>query len=293
MAYGLGLDLNAWQISAFSGGAMRTSGRGGDRQQYALTSAEDDSDFWAFAHEAVGLFTPLPDEEGARRVHLAGCLPQGSLLKGIDHVGGRRAVAGNAWFDLLDGDGATMGSYFVNEVTVIGVKPSTRGAGLVDLTVTLWCENALDGAEQVWNLIRAGHLNRTGMWHELAPEDRHAWLSVALHSGEYQRQGKPDAPAGEVFTLDGRHITDRDTFYCAIGEAVNGPGGYFGWNLDALNDCLTGGWGATTPFTLHWESSTETRARLAEHVPAADREVALFDLLLEIFREQGVHVILR
>ncbi|MFE2532064.1 barstar family protein [Streptomyces sp. NPDC059371] len=27
------------------------------------------------------------------------------------------------------------------------------------------------------------------------------------------------------------------------------PGGYFGWNLDALDDCLIGGWGASTPFT--------------------------------------------
>ncbi|MER7497994.1 hypothetical protein ABT033_36060 [Streptomyces pharetrae] len=58
-------------------------------------------------------------------------------------------AAGNVWFELLDGDGATVGSYFVNEVNVIDVKPSARGAGLVDLTVTLWCENALAGAAQV------------------------------------------------------------------------------------------------------------------------------------------------
>ncbi|MFH9066817.1 barstar family protein [Streptomyces coeruleorubidus] len=272
---------------------MRTSGLGGEGQKYALTSDEDDSDFWGFAHEAEGLFTPLPDEEGARRVHLGGCLPQGGLLRCVDHVGSRRAVAGNAWFELLDGDGAAMGSYFVNEVTVIDVKPSASGAGLVDLTVTLWCENALPGAERPWELIRTGRLNHTGMWHELAPKDRHAWLSVALWSREYQRQGKPDAPAGQVFTLDGRHVVDRDTFYCAIGEAINGPGGYFGWNLDALDDCLRGGWGATTPFTLYWDFSAEARTRLAERVPVGDRELVLFDLLLEIFEERGVSVILR
>ncbi|MFE6898788.1 barstar family protein [Streptomyces sp. NPDC057717] len=272
---------------------MRTSERGGEGQKYALTSDEDDSDFWGFAHEAEGFFTPLPDEEGARRVHLAGCLPQGGLLKCVDHVGSRRAVAGNAWFELLDGDGATMGSYFANEVTVIDVEPSARGAGLVDLTVSLWCENALAGAEKVWDLISMGHLNRTGMWHELATEDRRAWLSVALWSWEYHRQGRPDAPAGQVFTLDGRHIVYRDTFYCAIGEAMNGPGGYFGWNLDALDDCLCGGWGATTPFTLHWDSSAEARARLEQRVPSGDRDVPLFDLLLEIFEERGASVILR
>jgi RNAse (barnase) inhibitor barstar len=272
---------------------MRTSGRSSEGQEYALTSAEDDKDFWGFAHGAEGFFTPAPGGEGARRVHLEGCLPHGGLRKSVGHVGGRRAMAGNAWFGLLDGGGAAMGSYFVDEVTVIDVKPSARGVGLVDLTVTLWCENALPGAERVWNLLRSGHLNRTGMWHGLAREDRHAWLSVALWSREYQRRGKPDAPAGQVFTLDGRHIVDRDSFYCAIGEAINGPGGYFGWNLDALDDCLRGGWGATAPFTLHWDSSAEARTRLVERVPANDREVALFDLLLEIFEERGVSVLLR
>ncbi|MGM9383125.1 barstar family protein [Streptomyces antibioticus] len=95
-----------------------------------------------------------------------------------------------------------------------------------------------------------------------------------------------------MFTLDGRHITDEDSFYCAIGEAVNGPGGYFGWNLAALDDCLRGGWGATAPFTLRWDSSAKTRAQLAERLPVSDRETTVFDLILEILEKRGVSVIL-
>ncbi|MET8969672.1 barstar family protein [Streptomyces hydrogenans] len=186
-----------------------------------------------------------------------------------------------------------MGSYFVGEVTVVDVTPSVRGADLVDLTVTLWCENGLPGAERVWDLLRTGRLNRVGLWHGLAPADRRAWLSVALMSRGYRRQGQSDAPAGRVFTLDGRHIVDEDSFYCALGEAVDGPGGYFGWNLDALDDCLCGGWGATVPFTLHWDSSAVSRERLAEVVETADRDVPLFDLLLEILAERGARVVLR
>ncbi|MFE5012059.1 barstar family protein [Streptomyces sp. NPDC056696] len=72
-----------------------------------------------------------------------------------------------------------------------------------------------------------------------------------------------------MFTLDVRYIVDEDSFYCAIGEAINGPGGYFGWNLDALDDCLRGGWGATAPFTLHWGFSAQAKARLPERVPPA------------------------
>ncbi|WP_257581671.1 hypothetical protein [Streptomyces sp. TLI_146] len=92
----------------------------------ALASDEDESDFWGFAHGAEGFFTPVPGEDGARRVRLEGCLPQGGLLKSVGHIGRRRAMAGNAWLDLLNGDGAAMGSYFVGEVTVIGVTPSAQ-----------------------------------------------------------------------------------------------------------------------------------------------------------------------
>ncbi|QIY58776.1 hypothetical protein HEP86_35265 [Streptomyces sp. RPA4-5] len=123
---------------------MRTSGRGGAGQKYALASDEDDADFWGCAREAEGLFTPLPGEAGARRVRLAGCLPQGGLL-----------------------------------------------------------------------------------------------------------------------------------------------------NFDALDDCLRGGLGATPPFTLHWDSSAEASARLVERVPTGEGDVALFDLLKEVFEERGVSVMLR
>ncbi|GAA1163116.1 barstar family protein [Kitasatospora gansuensis] len=275
------------------GSAMRTAAQDSQGRKYALTSDEDDADFWGFAQEADGLFTPLPEDEGTRRVHLAGCFPQGGLLKSVDLVGTRGAMAGNAWFEMLGADGATMGSYFVGGVTVVDVQPSAYGAGLVDLTVTLSCENALPGAGGIWDLVRTGRMTRTGMWHELDSEGKRAWLSVALWSHQYRRQGKPDVAAGRMFTLNGRHIVDEDSFYCAMGEAVNGPGGYFGWNLDALDDCLTGRWGAAPPFTLRWESSDGARAWLTERVPTRDGEASLFDLIAEIFERRGVCVVLR
>ncbi|MEV7122057.1 barstar family protein [Kitasatospora griseola] len=275
------------------GNVTRTQRQGSQGQQYALTSDQDDSDFWGFAFEAEGFFAPLSKDEGARRVRLVGCRPQGGLLKSASHIGSRRALAGNAMLDLLDTGGASMGSYFVGEVTVVDAKPSTRGEGLVDLTVTLWCDNALAGADAVWDLIRKGRLSRAGLWHGLGPEDRRAWLSVALWSREYQRQGRPDRPSGQEFTLDGRHIVDRDSFYCTLGEAINGPGGYFGWNLDAVIDCLRGGWGATAPFTLLWNDSAEARRQLTERLSTEGGDVTLLDVLLSIFEEGDVRVVLR
>ncbi len=187
-----------------------------------------------------------------------------------------------------------MGSYFVNDVTATDAKPSRHGAGLLDITVSLWCDQILPGSEWVWEALRTGQLNRKGLWHSLDAEGRRAWLSVALWSRVYQRREHPDdARPGRVFTLDGRQIVDVDSFYCALGEAINGPGGYFGWNLDAVDDCLTSGWGAASPFTLEWQHSDIARSQLVHHHAVSDGAGTLFELLLEIFEGHDVEVRLR
>ncbi len=220
---------------------------------YALTG--EDGDLLGEVEEIVGLFDGPADRP--RQVELIGCAPQGVLRTAITRIGTDRAVAGDAELAFLDGSGETIGTYFVNDVTVESVRPG-GAPGLVDLTVLLSCGMALPGSDLPWQLVRTGRLDRLGLWHDLDRTGRRAWLSVAL-----TRQVSctaSDRPAGATYQLDGRYVTDEDAFYCAIGEAVNGPGGYFGWNLDALVDCLRGGFGAETPFTLDWSSFETARA---------------------------------
>ena len=45
-----------------------------------------------------------------------------------------------------------------------------------------------------------------------------------------------------VYFVDGRRIRSLEDLLSVVGEAVWGPGGYFGRNLDAFADCLTGGY---------------------------------------------------
>ncbi|UBU19107.1 barstar family protein [Nonomuraea gerenzanensis] len=107
---------------------------------------------------------------------------------------------------------------------------------------------------------------------------RHEWEGAALHhrrrtspgppAGTTHRGASPDRPAGTTYHLDGRFVTDIEGFHCAIGEAINGPGGYFGWNLAALGDCLRGRWGAEPPFRIVWHDSDVARRHL---VPGFDR----------------------
>lgn len=57
-----------------------------------------------------------------------------------------------------------------------------------------------------------------------------------------------------VFVIHGERVKSLEDFYQEIGEAVNGPGGYFGANLDALWDCLRGGFGTPEEggYTIRW-----------------------------------------
>ncbi|MFD7321572.1 barstar family protein [Streptomyces sp. NPDC059875] len=119
--------------------------------------------------------------------------------------------------------------------------------------------------------------------------------------------------------LDGKRIRTLEDFWRVMGEAVNGPGGYFGRGLDAFNDCLRGGYGTPDDgdFTVEWHdhaSSREAlghpetarqleirltrchpthRARVAEEIAEAraGRGPTVFDWLVEIFEDEAPGVL--
>ena len=64
--------------------------------------------------------------------------------------------------------------------------------------------------------------------------------------------------------IDGREVTSTEAFDRVVGEAVNGPGGYFGQNLDSFSDCLHGGIGTPDDgnFCFVWTHSGQSRAAL-------------------------------
>jgi RNAse (barnase) inhibitor barstar len=66
-----------------------------------------------------------------------------------------------------------------------------------------------------------------------------------------------------VYEVCGDRIASLEDFYREIGEAVNGPGGYFGRNLDAFNDCLAGGFGTPDEgYVIRWLDSERSRQML-------------------------------
>ena len=98
---------------------------------------------------------------------------------------------------------------------------------------------------------------------------------------------RPASGVPRIFRIDGRKVKSVKDFYREVGRSVNGPGGYFGKNLDALADCLRGGFG--TPengaYEFEWQHSELSR----RHLQNVQRgQGTFFDAVLEVFDDSGV-----
>ena len=99
-----------------------------------------------------------------------------------------------------------------------------------------------------------------GAWADLDVEYKHEWMHlVRLKMCAREKPFEPD-PEGTVYEMDGSLIVDKPSFHIALGEAINGPRGYFGGCWNATNDCLCGGFGAPTEFTVIWRDADVARS---------------------------------
>ncbi|MFL6073260.1 MAG: barstar family protein [Mycobacteriales bacterium] len=273
--------------------APRLAGAGG----YRLTGY--DGDPWGACRDLGGVFRerPRPLEHPTT---LRGCRPEpplraaiDALARGAGNPGGaprRRRI--DATIHSVADDGTATRTMSSLHASVAAARPSAYGADLLDVTLDAAPASPMPaGAREIWQLWRAGPPTGYGLWARYDRELRHQWAGAALC---HRRRDQPDRPAGSTYHLDGRHVTDIEGFYCALGEAVNGPGGYFGWNADAVHDCTRGGFGASWPFRLVWHDAAVAREHL---VRGYDRRAwapaVTLDDLLRWLAEDGIEVELR
>ncbi|MEU9199846.1 barstar family protein [Streptomyces sp. NPDC048332] len=81
-----------------------------------------------------------------------------------------------------------------------------------------------------------------------------------------------------TYVIDGSEVTGPERFWDVVGEAVNGPGGYFGRGLDSFADCLRGGMGTPDDgdFVLEWRDHVRS-ARALDHAATAHHLRGLLD----------------
>ncbi|WP_405880355.1 barstar family protein [Streptomyces sp. NBC_01136] len=214
-------------------------------------------------------------------VRLLGCSPHGSLrdvLEAGDEDLGHAQVLRLNWV------GWTVGTVLEGEITAW--IPFAHGRCLVDLTHDTWSRRLPRAAREAWDVSWRERQSEPNSWARCSPQGREFWLDRAQE--RTNQYGSDEAP-GSTYHLDGRHVTDAPAFHCALGEAVNGPGGYFGHDLSEVVGCLRGGYGAEPPFTLVWHDADVARACLGVS-PCRDRRPPTFEELLVFLADHGVDV---
>jgi RNAse (barnase) inhibitor barstar len=229
----------------------------------------------------------LPTEDASPPLVLRGLAP-GDRLRRVLTMGTRRALdLEEAWLEIRD----DRGEPFTDRLLRPKVRtwcPSSRGTDLIDLELDADLAPVPEYAQPVWERWFAGPPDTSGAWAALDTRQRGAWLDLVRERG--CRLKHPDRPAGHAYELCGQHITDEPGLYLALGEAVNGPGGYFGGCLDALVDCLRGNFGYTAPATLLWRDAATAREHLSRLLAPEGEQYDLVALVLEALTKGGMHV---
>lgn len=232
----------------------------------------------------------LPPEQAPPPLVLRG-LAQGDRLRAALAKGTRRALnLGEVALEVRDDRGEPLAERLL-WADIRAWHPSSRGTDLIDLELDGKSFTPVPGyARSVWERWFAGPPDTPGAWAGLDTRRREAWLDLVRERG--CRRSRRDRPAGHAYELDGRHVTDAPGLYLALGEAVNGPGGYFGGCLAALDDCLRGAFGYTAPATLLWRDAATAREHLSRTLTPDGRPYDLFAETLDALARGGVHVTL-
>lgn len=144
-------------------------------------------------------------------------------------------------------------------------------------------------ARPVWERWLTGPPEEPAAWAGLDTRLRGAWHDLVRERAGHRTF--QDRPAGSTYELDGRYVTDEPGFWLALGEAVNGPGGYFGGNFGALHDCLGGFFGFTAPGTLVWRDSAVARTHLSRRLSPEGEPYDFFASILSALTEDGMRVV--
>ncbi|WP_171074397.1 barstar family protein [Nonomuraea basaltis] len=192
-------------------------------------------------------------------------------------------LPGDVNLEILNEDGNSIGGYDLWNVKIALASPGAC-AGNVQATVS-WLPHA--GARSVWESWRVAPPADTNQWWSIPIGRREGWVEVARISRISVR------PVGRGIVLDGRGIVDLASFFCAIGEAVHGPGGYFGSNFMALFDCLRRLPRADgSPVHLRWLDFAVAERHLSRVVDTETGPARYIDIVLETLSDADVAVIL-
>ncbi|TDP88849.1 barstar family protein [Labedaea rhizosphaerae] len=145
-----------------------------------------------------------------------------------------RLEEGALW--VVDSSGKCIGEYYCGDTKIdhsmIGTDARVRA--LVCATteeLNAWIPN-------IWRQWSSRMPVSRGQWVGENAKWTSGWLHVVRMSWFATQKPLGVLGEGNEFLLDCTQVHTMDEMFIALGEAFNGPGGYFGSNLDAVEDCL-------------------------------------------------------
>jgi len=204
-----------------------------------LQLVSEDDELWMTCATVQGLFAPRKDNPEWRRLTLEEGRPAGIVAEYCSRQAQNELQLNNAELRLLGSSNEVIGSYFVSTPVITGRTSSESGLISITGDFLLWDPPPVDAA-QIWDQWHTAFPDRPNLWTTLNAAGRHAWLHVTRNHSRWdkRRLDLNSAAQDRVYEIDGSLIVDETSFYIALGEALIGPGGYFGAGLDGLNDCL-------------------------------------------------------
>lgn len=180
--------------------------------------------------------------------------PEVAFLRAHEVEKGRRGVE-DAVMAVMNPQREKVGEYYIGRVELGDMGIDEPGGITAKIACRVFgnrCE--YPEAERIWLRWASGIALEEGEWVRWPASYQSAWLHVVQNSWFASNRRAARYGVEEVVHLDGGQISTKSGFYCALGEAVNGPGGYFGSNLDALADCISSSFGEGPPARIVWRN---------------------------------------
>lgn len=235
-----------------------------------VLSDEESGNVLVAAEEVEGFFVD-PQEES----------PEVVFLRAHEVNKDRRRTEA-AVLEIMNPQGGKIGEYFVGRVVRIDLGIESPNDKISSVSYRIFgnrCE--YPKAAKIWRRWASGVALVKGEWLQQPVSYQSTWLHVVQNSWFASNRRAARYGVGDVADLDGEHISTKSGFYCALGEAVNGPGGYFGSNLDALAECISSSSAERPPLKIVWRNFQTSQNSL---------DPAFLESVMGIMREFRVDV---
>ncbi|MBE0343496.1 barnase inhibitor, partial [Paenibacillus sp. 28ISP30-2] len=127
---------------------------------------------------------------------------------------------------ILNDEEKVIGSYYYHLPESYMIHKLNYNKGNFNLELTGILETKPSPVElRLWEFLKGAQPLENSIWQGFSKEERSGWLNVTRIHSASNHSSRLDK-RGKVYTLDGEYILDFTTFFIALGEAINGPGGY-------------------------------------------------------------------